>query len=79
MDLLVKRENELTKIYQYVGRGFFASYFVGVSVFYFMRGRGTPFFKDILKHSILGIGGTFLSALVAERIAAEFYYNRVLI
>jgi len=43
-----------------------------------MRGR-TPFFRDIFKHSVLCIGGTFISALASERIASELYYNKLLI
>ena len=79
VDLLVKRENELTKIYQYTGRGFFLSYIIGVAGFYIFRGRTTPFFKDVMKHTFLCIGGTFGSALLAEKIASEVYYNKVLI
>jgi hypothetical protein len=78
MALLGKRENELTKIYQYAGRGFFASYLAGVGTYYFLKGR-TPFFRDIAKHSILSVGGMFAAALLAERLASELYYNRLLI
>ena len=79
VDLLVKRESELTKIYQYTGRGFFLSYIAGVTVYYLFRGRTTPFFKDVVKHSMLAVGGTFAAALTTEKIASEFYYNKVLI
>ena len=79
MSLLVKRENELTKIYQYSGRGFFCSYILGVIAAYTLRGRGTPYFKDVVKHTILCATGTFTSALLAEKIASETYYNKLLI
>ena len=79
VDLLVKREDELTKIYQYTGRGFFLSYLIGVAGFYMFRGRSTPFFRDVIKHSCLSIGGTFTSALLVEKIASEVYYNKILI
>jgi hypothetical protein len=79
MELLKKREDELSKIYTYSGRGFFCTYVLGVAGYYFMRGRSTPFFKSVMKHSVLSIGGTFLTAMVAERLASELYYNKVLI
>jgi len=44
-----------------------------------MRGKGTPFFRSVVKHSVLCIGGTFGSALLAERLASELYYNKLLI
>lgn len=55
------------------------SYVVGAIGFYFYRGRGTPYFKNVVKHTVLSSGGAFVSALAAERIASEFYYNKVLI
>lgn len=79
MELLKKREDELSKIYRYSGRGFFFSYIFGVTAFYFMRGRTTPYFKNVVKHTILCLGGTFGSALLAERLASEVYYNKLLI
>lgn len=79
MELLGKREGELSKIYRYTGRGFFFSYLAGVTGYYIFKGRSMPFFKNFMKHSILCIGGTFIFALAAERIASELYYNRMLI
>jgi hypothetical protein len=79
MELMRKREDELSKIYKYTGRGFFISYLAGITATYVWRGRGTPYFKNVMKHSILCVGGTFLSALMAERLSSELYYNRVLI
>ena len=78
MDLLAKREDELSKIYKYTGRTFFATYVLGVAGYYFTRGR-TPYFKDVAKHSVLSIGGMFGSALLAEKMASEVYYNKLLI
>lgn len=79
MELLRKREDELSLIYKYTGRGFFFSYIAGVAGYYIFRGKGTPFFKSLMKHSVLCVGGTFASALAAERLASELYYNKVLI
>ena len=79
MELLRKREDELSKIYRYSGRGFFIAYLTGLSAFYVMRGRGTPFFKNVVKHTILSVGGTFATALLSERLASELYYNKLLI
>ena len=44
-----------------------------------MRGRTTPFFRSLAKHSILCISGTFVAALGTERLASELYYNKLLI
>lgn len=43
-----------------------------------MRGR-TPYFRDIVKHTVLGLGGTFSAAMLSEKLASELYYNRLLI
>lgn len=32
-----------------------------------------------MKHIVLSVGGTFITAMVAERLASELYYNKVLI
>ena len=74
-----RRESELTKIYRYSGYGFFLSYVLGVGAYYVMRGKSAPFFKSMVKHSILSVSGTFVTALGAERLASELYYNKLLI
>ena len=79
VDLLAQREQELSSIYKYAGRGFFTAYFVGVAGFYGFRKGTMPYFKDVTMHSILGVTGTFCAANLAEKVAAETYYNRVLI
>jgi hypothetical protein len=79
MELLRKREDELTMIYKYSGRGFFIAYVAAVTGLYFFRGRSTPYFKNVVKHSILSVGGMFATALLSERIASELYYNKLLI
>lgn len=79
MELMAKREEELSKIYRYSGRGFFFSYILGVSAYYIFRGRSTPYFRSLMKHTVLCIGGTFTAALGAERLASELYYNKLLI
>lgn len=38
-----------------------------------------PYFKQVAKHAVLGVGGTFMAARLGEKVAAEMYYNRVLI
>ena len=43
-----------------------------------MTGR-MPYFRTVIKHTILGTTGTFCSGLACEKIAAEMYYNRILI
>ena len=78
-DLLAKRENELDTIYKYSGRGFLAAYGVSVIGYYALRRGSLPYFKDTLKHGVLGVGGTFVFARMAEKIAAEMYYNKVMI
>lgn len=74
MDLLAKREYELTKIYSYSGQGFFTCYALGVAAMSLRRGT-LPYFKDVMKHSILAVGGTFVFAKMAEKVASETYYN----
>ncbi len=79
MEYMRKREDELTRIYQWTGRGFFGLYVFGVGAYYLWRGKTTPFFSSFMKHSILAISGTFATALGAERLASELYYNKLLI
>ncbi len=79
MELLAKREKELTNIYKYSGRGFFLAYTFGAFSFYALRRGTSPYFKDFIKHTILCIGGTFVFAKTAEKLASEMYYNNVLI
>ena len=78
MDLLAQRDRELTKIYQYSAYGFAGAYaFCGLFAT-MMTGR-LPYFKTVVKHTILGATGTLCSGLACEKIAAEMYYNRILI
>ena len=75
MDLLSMREKELSLIYKYSGQGMLATYAMGFAGLHaFRRGR-LPYFKDVCKHSILGIGATFVFARTAEKVAAEMHYN----
>lgn len=78
MELMGKREQELSKIYRYSGRGFFFTYLLGAASFYFLKGS-TPYFKNVFKHLVLCTSGTFVAAFGAERLASEFYYNKLLI
>ena len=43
-----------------------------------MRGR-LPYFRNFTKHTILALCGTYGSAMVTEKIAAEIWYNKMLI
>jgi hypothetical protein len=79
MEMLSQREHELTKITQITGRGFFTLYGLAFIGNFALR-RGTmPYFKDIVKHFTLMVAGAFVVGRASEKIAAEFYYNRVLI
>ena len=79
MELLTLREKELTKLTQYAGRGFFCLYLTSfIANFAFRRGM-MPYFKDVVKHTTLMVAGSFIAGRLTEKVAAEFYYNRVLI
>jgi hypothetical protein len=65
MDLMAQRERELTKIYSYSGRGFFCLYGLTMAGLCLRRGT-TPYFKDVIKHSILAVGGTFVVAKLSH-------------
>ena len=78
MNILAKREEDLSKIYKFSAQAFFATYmviFAGHSLF---RKGSMPYMRDFAKHGILSIAGTFASAEMADKIAAEGYYNTVL-
>ena len=79
MDMLAKRENELTTIRKYSAQGFLALYALGVMGHFGMRVGRMPYFRDVIMHTILGIGGTYCAGQGSEKIASEFYYNQVLI
>ena len=79
MELLAKRERELDMIFKYSARGFLALYILGCLGHYTLRVGSMPYFKDVVMHSILGITGTFVTGYASEKIAAEFYYNQVMI
>ena len=78
MELLARRESELTKIYSYSGKGFITCYALGMAALCLRRGT-LPYFKDVVKHSILSVGGTFVFAKMSEKVASETYYNQILI
>ena len=78
MDLLAQRDQELTKIYQYSGYSFLGAYALASAFGIIMKGR-LPFFRTAFKHFTLAGTGTFCEALGGEKIAAELYYNKVLI
>ena len=61
------------------GRGFFCLYGLGFIGNFALRRGMMPYFKDVLTHTIIMVGGAFVTARLSEKIAAEFYYNKVLI
>lgn len=78
VDMLAKREDELSKTYRYGGYTFLAGY--GLLSIANIIGKGRlPYFRNFMKHSILAGTGTVCSALAVEKIAAEVYYNKILI
>ena len=79
MDMLGKREEELSYIYKTSARVFLGAYAVGVLGYFAIRKGTMPYFKDVTMHTILGLSGTFTMGYLCEKVAAEFYYNRVLI
>merc|ERR1712079_292226 len=79
MELLAKRETELNMIYKYSARGFLGLYLLGVCGYQVIRKGSTPYFRDIIMHGILGLGGAFTIGYLSEKIASELYYNQILI
>ena len=79
MDLLSKRERELTTIRVYSAYGFAALYTLSVIGHYGMRVGAIPYFKDVIMHTVLGVTGTYVAHQSTEKVAAELYYNQVLI
>ena len=75
MELLAKRETELNMIYKYSARGFLALYLLGVCGYQVIRKGSTPYFRDVIMHGILGVGGAFTIGYFSEKIASELYYN----
>ena len=78
MELMVKREKELTKIYRYSGQGFFGSY-LGICIANMLYKGTSPYFRTFAKHSFLITAGAMATALIAEKMASEMYYNHILI
>ena len=78
MDLMALRDKELTNIFKYGGYTFLGGYALTSLGSILMKGR-LPFFRTFTKHSILAGCGTYATAMVSEKIAAELYYNKLLI
>ena len=78
LELMAKREQELTRCFQLGGYGFLGAYTLLSVANIIMKGR-MPYFRTFTKHFILAGCGTFCSAFVVEKIAAELYYNKILI
>ena len=55
------------------------AYLAGFCFNFAIRKGTTPYFRDIVSHFILATGGGFASAYLAEKVAAETYYNQVMI
>jgi hypothetical protein len=79
MELIKSKEKELKVINYYSRTGFIVAYIAGMGGYLLTRGRSGISVKNIMKHSILALSGTFLTAISAERLAKEIYYNNVLI
>ena len=78
MDLLAQREKELSKIFKYSGWTFIGMYAMGALSSIAMRGQ-LPYFRSFLTHTTLALAGTYGSAHLGESLAAELYYNKLLI
>ena len=74
LDMLAQRDRELTKIYQYSGWSFAGMYLAAALGTVAMRGR-LPFFRKFVTHTCLAGAGTYISAHIGEKIAAELWYN----
>ena len=79
MELLAKRDKELTQIYKYTGRGFFCAYWMTALGYFAFRRGTTPHFSEMMKHTVLSVGGTFVVSSGVEKVAAEMYHNKILI
>ena len=78
IDLMRKRELELNAITKYTTYGFFALYGLGLLGRIATKGS-FPYFRDWVKHLVLGVGGGLGTGLLAEKLSAELYYNKILI
>ena len=78
VELLAQRDRELVKVYQYSGYSFLGAYALASIGSIAMRGR-LPYFRGFMKHSVLAGCGTVCAALTGEKLAAELYYNKILI
>ena len=75
---MVLREKELNIICKYTTYSFWAMYGIGLSVS-IIRKRSWPYFRDWIKHGFLGICGGLGTGMLSEKVAAEVYYNKILI
>jgi hypothetical protein len=78
VELLARRDKELTNIYRYGAYGFLGTYALAAVGSTIMRGR-LPFMRVVVKHTILAGTGTFCSGLLCEKMAAELHYNKLMI
>ena len=78
VELLAKRDTELTNFYRYGAWAFLGLYGAASVGSCVMRGR-LPFMRQVFQHTILAGTGTICSGLVIEKVAAEMYYNKLLI
>ena len=78
LEIMRKREDDLTKIYKFTGKAFGAAFLIGFAYVFMLRRGSMPYFKDFIKHGILCTAGTFLSAELSDKLAAELYYNRIM-
>ena len=78
VELLARRDQELMMLYRVGGYAFLGGYALAALGSTVMKGR-LPFFRTAVKHTTLAVCGTYCSALATEKLAAELYYNKLLI
>ena len=78
MELLALRDKELSMIYRWSAYAFLGGYAIASFGNVVMK-RRLPYFRSFMKHSMLATAGTLGTGLLSEKLAAEMYYNRLLI
>ena len=68
----------MVNIFKYSGYTFLGCYALASLGSIIMKGR-LPYFRTFTKHTILAGCGTYGAAMLSEKIAAELYYNKLLI
>ena len=77
MKLMNLREERLDFINKTVSYSLPTAYLSFVGLWYYFKGV-TPYFWQVMRHGIFATVGFLLGGLIAEKIAAELFYNQVL-